>query len=121
MNNSVAGDALEIQSGRPLNDATVELQRHPRESLEHLQEYQKGVRRLLSEVQQKVQVQHVASRQELDNLRHELSQSLGEGSHCQNLYHTGKSRSSSEIQQLRQERDHLHVHGRNLETETLAC
>ena len=29
--------------------------------------------------------------------------------------------SSSEIQQLRQERDLLNVHGRNLETEKLAC
>ena len=34
---------------------------------------------------------------------------------------SGASESSSEFQQLRQECDHLNVHSRNLETETLAC
>ena len=49
-----------------LDEATVELQRHQRQSHEHLQEYQQGVRRDLSEVQQKVPVQQVASREEVE-------------------------------------------------------
>ena len=57
-------------------------------------------------------------------MSHELSQPLAEGSHYQNLYTTsrsGASESSAEIQQLRQERDHLNVHDRNLEIETPTC
>ena len=33
------------------NEATVKLQRHQRQSYDHLQEYQQGVRRYLPEVQ----------------------------------------------------------------------
>ena len=54
----------------------------------------------------------------------ELSQSLAGGSHYQYCFlasRSGASGSSSEILQLRQERDHFNVHGRNLETETPAC
>ena len=54
----------------------------------------------------------------------DLFQSLAERAHHRNLYTTsrsGASESSSDIQQLRQERDHLNVLGRILETETLAC
>ena len=57
-------------------------------------------------------------------MSHELSQPLAEGSNYQNLCRTsrsGASESSAEIRQLRQERDHLNVHGRNLEIETPAC
>ena len=53
-----------------------------------------------------------------------MSQSVAEGSLCQDLWTTcrsGASESASEIQQSRRERDHSNVHGRNLETETLAC
>ena len=60
-----------------------------------------------------------ASREEFEKLRHELSQFHAEGSYDQILYTTsrcGASESSSEIQQLRQERDHLNDHCRNLET-----
>ena len=102
---SVAGDAQENQ----------------RQSHEYLQESQQSVRRL-SEVQQEVQVQQVANREEVEILSRELS--LAEASHHQNLHTTsrsGASESSSEILQLRQERDHLNVHDRNLETETPRC
>ena len=63
------------------------------QSHEHLQEYHHGVRRHLSEVQQEVRVQQVGSREEVENLRHELSQSqsLAEGSHYQNLHTTSRS------------------------------
>ena len=57
-------------------------------------------------------------------LRRELSQSLAEGSQCQNLYSTSTcdaSENSSENLQLRHEREHVTVHSRNLETETPAC
>ena len=57
-------------------------------------------------------------------MSHELSQPLAEGSNYQNLCRTsrsGASESSAEIRQLRQECDHLNVHGRNLEIETPAC
>ena len=50
-------------------------------------------------------------------LIHELSRSLAVGSHYQNLYTTSRSvapERSSAIQQLRQERDHMNVHGRTL-------
>ena len=79
--NSVAGDAQENHRRSLLSEPTAELQRHQSESHEHLQEYQQGVRRLLSEVHQEVQVQQVAGKEEADNLRHELSQSLAEGSY----------------------------------------
>ena len=106
-----------------LNDATAELQKHQRAKPRHLQEYQQGVRRHLSEAQHEVQVPRFASGEEVEHLRHELSQSLAEGSYYQNQSTTsrsGASESSSEIQQSRQERDHLNVHGHNLETETQA-
>ena len=121
---SVAGDALENQRRSLLNDATAELQRHQRQSSEHLQEYQQGVWRHLSAVQHQDQVQQVASREQVEISRRELSQSFAEASNYQSQCTTsrsGASESSSEIQPLRQERDHLNVHGRNLETETLAC
>ena len=66
----------------------------------------------------------VASGEEVEHFRRELSQSVAEGSHNQNLYMTSRfvaSESSSEIRQLCQERDHLNFHGRNLEPGTLAC
>ena len=53
-----------------------------------MQEYQQAVLRRLSDVQQEVQVQQVASREEVDNLRHELS--LAEGSRYQNLHTTSR-------------------------------
>ena len=49
-----------------------------------------------------------------------MSQSLAEGSHCQNLYTTSRSgapESSSEVQQSRQEHGHLDVSTHNLEAE----
>ena len=76
------------------------------------------------EVQQEVRVQQDASREEVEHLRHELSQSHAEGSHCQSLCTTrksGASERSSEMQQLRYDCDHLNAYGRNLETETPAC
>ena len=60
----------------------------------------------------------------LKKLRHELSQSLLEGSHCQNLYTTsrsGASETSSEMQQLRHEDEHWTLHSRNLDCEKLRC
>ena len=69
----VAGDALENQRKSLLDEATPELQRLQRQSLEHLQEYQQSVRRHLSVVQLEVQVQQVASFEEVEYLRHELS------------------------------------------------
>ena len=54
--NSVAGDALENQRRSLLSEATAELQRHQRQSHKHPRNYQQGVRRHLSEVQQEVQV-----------------------------------------------------------------
>ena len=57
-------------------------------------------------------------------MRHLLCLSLIVGSRNQNPYTTrrsGASESSSEIQQLRHEREPLIVHGRNMKTETLAC
>ena len=65
---SVAGDALDNQR-----------------SHEHLQEYQQGVRRHLSKVQRGVQVHLVASREEVENVRDQLSQSLAEGSHSESV------------------------------------
>ena len=85
-----------------LSEATAELQMHQKE-------YQQSVRRHVSEAQQEVQVQQVASREEVDMFRHELSQSLAEGSHCEILFTTSRSDASersSENQQLRQKRDH---------------
>ena len=55
---------------------------------------------------------------------HELSQFFAEGSHYQNLFTTstsGASENSSDIQQLRHEREQFTVHCCNLETETLRC
>ena len=56
--------------------------------------------------------------------RHELSQTLAEGSQYKNLRTTSRSGASKNltgIQQLRHERDHLTFHVRNLETETPGC
>ena len=49
---SVASDAQKNQRRSLLNEATIELQRHRSQSHEHLEEYQQGGRRHLSEVQQ---------------------------------------------------------------------
>ena len=72
-----------------------------------------------SEVQQGVQVQHVANGEEVEIFRHELSQYLAERSHSKNLYTTsryGASEYSSEVQHLRHDREHLTGRSRNLET-----
>ena len=110
---------------RPLlSEAIPELQRHPRQSHEHPQEYQQYVPRHLSEVQQEVQVQQVASWEEVEHMRHELTQSLAEGSHYFNLFTrsiSDASDRSSETQQLRHGRKHWPAHSRNSETEKLAC
>ena len=106
------------------SEAISELQKLQGQRHEHLKEYQHGVWHHLPEDQQQVQVQQVASNEVVEFLRHELSQSLAEGSHYQNLYTTsrnGASRSSSEIVQLRHERGQLTVHGHNLKTEKLTC
>ena len=99
--NSVARDALENHKRNLLIEANSEIQRHKKKSRESLQEYQQSVPRHLSEVQQELQVQQVARRwEEVDILRHELSQSLAEGSHYQNMYTTsrcGTSESSSSM------------------------
>ena len=50
--NSVAGDAVENQRRSLLTEATTQLKRHQRQNHDHLQEYQQGVRRHLSDVQQ---------------------------------------------------------------------
>ena len=109
---SVTCDALENLRRNLLIEATAELQWRQTQSREHLQEYKQCVQRHFSEVQQQVHVQQVARREEVEILRHELSRSLAEGSHYQNLFTTsrsGASESSSDIQQLRQERDHLNA------------
>ena len=70
----------------------------------------------------KFEVQQVASGEEVEILRHESSQSLAERSHHQNLYtknRSGAFENSLVIQQLRHERDHLIVHGRNLEAKSI--
>ena len=56
------------EEGRSLLDKQRQNFTGIKQNLEHVQEYQQGVRRLLSEVQQKVQVQQVAGREELENL-----------------------------------------------------
>ena len=99
---SCACAALENQGRSVLSEATAAVQMYQKE-------YQQSVRRHVSEAQQEVQVQQVASREEVDMFRHELSQSLAEGSHCEILFTTNRSNASersSEIQQLRQERDY---------------
>ena len=99
--NGAAGDALDNQRRSLLNDATAELQRHQRQNHQHLQEYQQGLRRHLSEGSQVVQIHQVATREEVAILRRELSQSFSEGSHYQNVFTTsrsGASESSSAIQ-----------------------
>ena len=106
----VASDALENRRRNLLSEATAELQKQHRQSHEQLQEYRQRVQRHLSEVWQEVQIQQVASGEEVDISRHELSQSLPAGPHYQYLYATSRSgvfENSSEIQQLRHERDHL--------------
>ena len=73
---SVASDALENQRRSLLFGAPAELKRHERHGHEHMQEYRQGVWNHLSEVQQEVQIQQVTSREEVEILRHELSQSF---------------------------------------------
>ena len=45
-----------------------------------------SVQRHMSEVQHEVQTQQAASTEDIDHVRHELSQSLAGGSHYQNLF-----------------------------------
>ena len=66
---SVAGDALGNQKRNLFDEATAEDQRHQWQIREHLQGYQQGVRRNLSEVRPEVQVQQDASGEEVENLR----------------------------------------------------
>ena len=90
--NSVAGDALEIQKRIDLlSGANSELRRHHRQNQEHLWGYPQDVQPHLSVVRHEIQRQHVASREEVGILRHELSQSLVEGTPCENLMNTGRS------------------------------
>ena len=66
----------------------------------------------------------VVSREEVEHLRHEMFQSLTDGSHYENPFTTsrsGASESSSENQRLRHDREHSNVHSGNLETEKQAC
>ena len=100
-----------------ISEANAERQIHQRQGHGHLQEKQDDDQRHLSEDQKEVQSQQVASREEIEKLRHELSQSLVQGAHCWTLYNTsgsGALESSSEIQQ---ERDSLTIRCRSLETE----
>ena len=92
------------------------------------QECQRDVERDLSEVQNEVQGQQVASREQVVNFfLHELSQSPFEGAHYQTLYNTSRAapEMSSEIQPLRQERDSL-IHllsqcGKNTKIASCSC
>ena len=59
--------ALGNQSKGLLSEESAELERHQRHSHEHVQEYQQCVRRYMSEVQQHLQVQQVASGEDVDN------------------------------------------------------
>ena len=90
----MASDALENQRRSFLDEAARENQRHQRQSHEDLQSCQQGVGRHLSDVQPEVKVQQVASSEEVEDWRHELSQSLAEGSHYQNLKTTSRSGAS---------------------------
>ena len=111
--NCVASDALEKKRRNLLKEATTELERHQRQRHEHLQDYQQSVRRHVSEVQHKDQVQQVARKEEVEILRHELAQSLAEA-----------SENRSEIKQLRQKHDSLTTHCRSFEngnTEMSKC
>ena len=101
---SVASEALDNQRRSLLHEATTQLQRHQRQSHEHLLGYQWTIRRHLSEVQQEVQIQQVASREEVETMRHELSQSLSaRDCSCDKNVVT------------------VNVHGGSLETEALSC
>ena len=91
---SVAGDALGNQRIGLIDEATAELPRHQMQCHEHLQGYQRDVRRHLSEVRHQVQAQQVARKENVENLRHEVSQSLAERSRYQNLHRTHKSGAS---------------------------
>ena len=81
----VAGDALENRRRNLLSEATAELERQQRQCHEQLKGYRQRVQRHLSEIRQEVQIQQFASREEVDILRHELSQSLPERPHYRNL------------------------------------
>ena len=106
--NGVAGDVVENQRTNVLKEANAERQRHQRQSQQHLQAYQQDVQHQLSE-ENEVQSHLVASREEVNMVRHELSQSPAGGTQYQTPSNTtaGATESSSEIQQLRHERDTL--------------
>ena len=111
--NGVAGDTLENQRRSLLNEATAELQMHQRQSREHLQ---KNIRSVFGAT-----FQQVASGGEVEMVRHELSQSLAEVSHCQQcLRQTDLVRPKvhQKFSSCDKGRDHLIVEGRNMETET---
>ena len=94
-------DEMKSVCRRQRREANAELQRHQRQRQRQSQEH----------FQEVVQSQQVASG-EVENWRHELSQSLVKGAHCQTLYVTsrsGASESSSEIHQVRHEREHKDV------------
>ena len=95
-----------------LNETMIDLQRHQRHSQEHLQEYQHGVRCHLSEVHHEIQVQQVASREELEMLRRELSQSFAQGSHYQNLFRTSRSSASERLSGIQHDVNRKHVKAR---------
>ena len=123
--NRVAGDALEEPETKFARWTNGRIERHQRRSHERLQEYQQGVRQVVreEEVERPVGKGTKVGGVFMSTENHNHFP-LVEGSHYQNLFTTstsGASESSSEIQQLRQERDHLNVHGRNLETEPPAC
>ena len=103
------------------------MQRHQRQNPVHVQENNQDVQRDLSDLQNEHQSPQVSSSQEVDNLRHELSQSLAEGTLYQNRYTTNildASESSPEIQQLRSARDtltSLTTYCRSWESEAQRC
>ena len=68
--NRVAGDTLENQRKSFFTEATAELQVHQKQ---HHRGYQQCVRRLFVSSSARIQVQQVASTEEVEHLRHELS------------------------------------------------
>ena len=68
-------------------------------------------------------VGHLRGRLDRSFCMNELSQSLVQGAHHQTLYTTSRfgASESSEMQQLRQERDSLTAHRRILETNVSCC
>ena len=109
--NSVAGDALE-------NQRRIVCSLKQRQTFKGIKgqvaSICKNIRRVFDAISQKFNKMSKSNRlrvgKKLKILRQELSQSLAEGSHYQNLFTTcrsGASESSSEIQQLRRERAHF--------------